>query len=154
MASVIRFDTWETSTGNSVAVVNDSGTITSNVALSNASLSGGLTVSGDLTVSGNAVLHLQSNEQTGSYTLVLTDDGKVIECNNSSAMTLTIPTNASVAFEVGTVINVYAMTTNAVTIAGDTGVTVRNAGIIADQYVEVSLRKRATDEWVATGNLI
>jgi hypothetical protein len=148
MASVIRFDTWETSTGNSVAVVNDSGTITSNIALSNVS------VSGDLSVSGNLAASLQSNEQTASYTLVLTDAGKVVECNNSSAMTLTVPTNASVAFEVGTVINVYAMTTNAVTIAGDTGVTVRNAGIIADQYVEVSLRKRATDEWVATGNLI
>jgi hypothetical protein len=139
MASVIRFDTWETSTGNSAAVVSDSGNIA---------------FSGDLSVSGNMAVYLQSNEQTASYTLVLTDAGKIVECNNSSAMTLTVPTNASVAFEVGTVINVYAMTTNAVTIAGDTGVTVRNAGIIADQYVEVSLRKRATDEWVATGNLI
>ena len=139
MASVIRFDTWETSTGNSAAVVSDSGNIA---------------FSGDLSVSGNMAVYLQSNEQTASYTLVLTDTGKIVECNNSSAMTLTVPTNASVAFEVGTVINVYAMTTNAVTIAGDTGVTVRNAGIIADQYVEVSLRKRATDEWVATGNLI
>lgn len=143
MASVIRFDQWQTTTGNTVATVNDSGTITSNIS-----------TSGDLTVSGNLIFYIQTNEQTGNYTLVLTDAGKVIECNNASAATVTVPTNASVPFQVGTVINIYAMTANAVTIAGDAGVTVRNAGIIADQYVEVSLRKRATDEWVATGNLI
>jgi hypothetical protein len=39
-----------------------------------------------------------------------------------------------------------------VTIQGDTGVTVRNAGLLAE-FGEVSLRKRGTDEWVVAGNL-
>ena len=39
------------------------------------------------------------NTQTGTtYTLALADKGKIVEMNNASANTLTIPTNASVAF--------------------------------------------------------
>jgi hypothetical protein len=40
--------------------------------------------------------------QTGSYTLVLADAGDLVEMGSGSAQTLTIPTNASVAFPVGT----------------------------------------------------
>ena len=43
------------------------------------------------------------NAQTGTtYTLVLTDAGKIVTLSNASAITLTVPTNASVAFPVGT----------------------------------------------------
>jgi len=76
-----------------------------------------------------------------------------VAMNNSSAATVTVPPNSAVAFPVGTVINVYAMTANTVSIAAGSGVTVRNSGDIADQYVEVSLRKRATDEWVLSGSV-
>lgn len=47
------------------------------------------------------------NPQTGtSYTLVLADQSKMVTMNNGSANTLTVPTNASVALPVGTLINV------------------------------------------------
>lgn len=104
-------------------------------------------------VAGKAPLLFVENVQTGNYTLALSDAAKVVAMNNSSAATVTVPPNSSVAFDVGTVVNVYAMTANTVTVAAGSGVTVRNAGALAEQYVEVSLRKRATDEWVLSGNI-
>ena len=100
-----------------------------------------------------APLYFTENVQTGNYTLALSDVAKVVAMNNNSPATVTIPANSSVAFPVGTVINVYEMTGEGVSIVGAAGVTLRNAGTIADPYVEVSLRKRDTDEWVLSGNV-
>jgi hypothetical protein len=101
-----------------------------------------------------------ANTQTGSYTAVLADAGKVVEMNSASATVLTVPPNSSVAFPVGTVIEVSRLGAGAVTIAQGSGVVLRNrletAGTtnrtIASQYGAVSLRKRATDEWVLVGD--
>ena len=101
-----------------------------------------------------APLLIEGNTQTGNYTLQLSDIAKVIEMDNSSAATVTIPSNANVQFPIGTVINIYAQTSNTVTIQGQSGVTVRNSGDIANQFKEVSCRKRATDEWVLVGDII
>ena len=96
-------------------------------------------------------LMTETTEKTTSYTLALTDAYKVVLANISTG-TITVPDNASVAFPIGTVVNVYNANASDLTIAGDTGVTVRNAGDLA-QYGEVSLRKRATDEWVLAGSV-
>jgi hypothetical protein len=96
------------------------------------------------------------NAQTGtSYTLALTDVAKVVTLTNAAAITLTVPTNASVAFPVGTQILLYQGGAGAVTIAGDSGVDVRNqAGLeMGGQYAVAGLLKLDTDEWVAFGNL-
>jgi hypothetical protein len=101
-----------------------------------------------------------ANTQTGSYTLVLGDAGKTVEMNSASATVLTVPPNSSVAFPVGTVIGVERIGAGAVTVAQGSGVVLRNrletAGTtnrtIASQYGAVSLRKRATDEWVLVGD--
>ena len=45
--------------------------------------------------------------RTGTtYTLVLADRGKLVTCSNTGAITVTIPTNASVAFPVGSQVDV------------------------------------------------
>jgi hypothetical protein len=99
----------------------------------------------------------QFNAQTGtSYTLVLTDVAKVVSLSNASAITLTVPTNASVAFPVGTQILLYQGGAGQVTVAGDSGVDVRSEGAklkIVGQYGVAGLLKLATNEWVAFGNL-
>lgn len=100
-----------------------------------------------------SVYTVTANTQTDDYTLVLGDAGKVIEMNKGTACTLTVPTNASVAFAVGTIIEVYGMGAGTVTVEGDGGVTVQNEGDLSAQYATASLRKRATDEWVLTGAL-
>jgi hypothetical protein len=88
-----------------------------------------------------------------TYTLALGDISRVVGISNPSSTIVSVPTNASVAFPMGTVINVYRAQTGTVTIAGASGVTVRNAGSITSQYGEVSLRKRDHDEWVLSGDV-
>lgn len=99
---------------------------------------------------------ISPNSQTSNYTLLLTDAGKAVEMANASARTVTVPPNSSVAFPVGAVLEVCRMGTGAVTIASGVGVTIRSTNnrlSISGQYGAVSLRKRATDEWVLNGSL-
>ena len=62
---------------------------------------------------------LTVNAQTGTtYTVVLADGlNKIITMDNASANALKIPTDASVAFPTGTVINVYTKGAGACTIS-------------------------------------
>ena len=96
------------------------------------------------------------NAQTGtSYTLALTDVAKVVTLSNAAAITLTVPTNATVAFPIGTQILLYQGGAGNVTISG-AGVTLRSDGAklkLGNQYAVAGLLKLATDEWVAFGNL-
>lgn len=104
-----------------------------------------------------AVAPVAANTQTGTtYTLVLADAGKVVEMNNASSNTLTVPPNSSVAFPVGTIIEVFQYGAGATTIAPGAGVTILSRGsdfTLAGQYSSASLRKRAGDEWVLAGDL-
>lgn len=92
--------------------------------------------------------------QTDDYTLQLSDSGKVVELDATDPKTILVPTNASVAFPVGSVVEVFAAGTGIVSITGDTGVTIRNGGSLSGQYATASLRKRSVDEWVLTGDLV
>jgi len=96
------------------------------------------------------------NAQTGTtYTAVLADDGKLVTCDNGSAITFTIPTNATVAFGIGTQINIMQLGAGQVTIAG-AGVTFRSEGSklkTKGQYAVATCCKIATDTWVVIGNL-
>ncbi|WP_299849740.1 hypothetical protein [uncultured Roseovarius sp.] len=96
--------------------------------------------------------------QTGaSYTPVIGDVGFNIDMDNASSNTVTIPTNATVAFEVGSVISITQLGAGATTVAGDAGVTVNGttAGSVTinNRYSGVVLRKVATNEWVAQGDI-
>jgi len=110
---------------------------------------------GDQGATGAAPSAVTTNAQTISYTLVLADAGKVVEMGSASAITLTIPTNASVAFPTGTKIDVLRTGAGEVTIAG-AGVTINSEGSklrINAQWQAVTLIKRATDTWVVVGAL-
>jgi hypothetical protein len=92
------------------------------------------------------------NGQTGTtYTLVLTD--KVVEMNNASANTLTIPTNASVAFPVGSQVTIMQTGAGDTLIQADTGVTLNGVSAgslqLLEAYEGVTMYKKATDTWIA-----
>jgi hypothetical protein len=87
------------------------------------------------------------NAQTADYTLALTDAGKVVLANKGTAITITVPTNAAVAFPVATELVVAQKGAGATTIAAAGGVTVHGATTIPAQYGAVRLVKVATDEW-------
>jgi hypothetical protein len=96
------------------------------------------------------------NSQTGTtYTLVLADKNKMVELSNSSAITVTVPTNASVAFEVGTTIYLTQIGTGQVTVAAAGGVTLNYTPGTKTraQWSQAMLLKRATDSWILSGDL-
>ena len=98
---------------------------------------------------------LEINAQTGTtYTLALTDAGKLVTLSNGSAISLTVPTNTSVAFPIGTQVNMAQINTGRVTVAGDTGVTVNSSlGLkTRTQYSVITCIKTATDTWLLTGD--
>jgi hypothetical protein len=97
------------------------------------------------------------NAQTGtSYTTVLGDDGKLITADNASAITVTIPPNGTVAYGIGTQINIMQLGAGQVTITPGAAVTIRSAGSklkTSAQYAVATVVKIASDTWVAVGNL-
>ena len=97
------------------------------------------------------------NAQTGaSYTTVLTDDGKLITVSNAGANTLTIPPNSSVAYGIGTQINIAQLGAGQTTITAGAGVTLNSAGTklkLAAQYALATCVKTGTNEWFVVGNL-
>lgn len=97
------------------------------------------------------------NAQTGTtYTLALGDANNIVTLSNASAITLTIPTNASVAFAVGTVIEIHQIGAGVVTIDPDTGVTLLSRDSLdetAGQEAVCAIRKMATNTWRLTGDI-
>ncbi len=98
---------------------------------------------------------LKTSAQTASYTLVLADKDKLVEISNASANTLTVPANSTAAFPIGTQITVLQTGAGQTTIAGAVGVTIdATPGLkIRARWGGVTLIKRATDTWVAIGDL-
>lgn len=108
-------------------------------------------------VDGKAPKDITINTQeTDAYTLVLADDGKLVDIDYATAATLTVPKNSVVAFPVGSMVAIRQKGAGQVTIAPvDGDVTINNAdGLkITDQYIVVALIKVATDTWNAVGSL-
>jgi hypothetical protein len=154
--SALTIGTSGSDISSSVANGSTTPTITLNIPTASASNRGALSASDWSTFNGKKDSLNSFSRKTASYTLVLGDKDKVIEMNVASANTLTIPTNASVAFPIGTEISIMQYGSGQTTIAQPGGVTIRSkAGYlkIADQYTGVTLVKVATNEWYLVGNL-
>jgi hypothetical protein len=94
--------------------------------------------------------------KTDSYTLSnLNERDTIIEVSNGTAKTVTIPTNANVAYPVGTTIDIIQTGTGQITIAGQVGVTVNaTPGLkLRTQWSSATLLKRGTDTWLVFGDL-
>ena len=97
--------------------------------------------------------------QTADYTAVLNDQYQVIQqMNKATAIAFKIPTNASVAFAVGTVITVLNIGAGTCTISAVTSgtTTVLSAGATAAsptlaQYKSAACIKTGTDAWYVVG---
>jgi len=95
-------------------------------------------------------------QKTDSYTLSsLTERDSLIEMGKATAQTLTVPTNATVAWPVGTSISILQTGAGQVTVAGAVGVTINaTPGLkLRAQWSSATLLKRATDTWVLFGDL-
>jgi len=90
-----------------------------------------------------------------SRTLALTDAWNYVRPGTTSAITLTVPTNASVAFEIGTEITVRAL--GNVTLAAASGVTLNapSGGTLSmTARMTVTLKKVGTNEWDVIGQTV
>jgi hypothetical protein len=104
-------------------------------------------VNGNLNVVGNLVNVVTENIQTGSYTPVLSDQGRVVAMNNTSAATVTIPPESSVAFPIGAILYICRVSSGAVTLAGGVGVTLSKTGTFGASE-QITLRKRSSNNWI------
>ena len=136
--------------------------VTGDVTISNAgvtSIAAGAIVNADISSTAGIDLgklaDVSTNAQTASYTLVLADKNKIVEMNVASANNLTVPLNSSVAFPVGSQINILQTGAGQTTIVATSGVTINGTpGLkLRAQWSYVTLIKRATDTWVAVGDL-
>ena len=144
-----------------VWITNDVGDITAvntNSPLTGGGTSGALTLSYDYAAGSKLTL----NAQTATYTVVLADaDQKLVTMSVASANDFLIPTNANVAFPVGTVINVIQIGAGQTTIKAVTSgtTTISSTGGTATapklraQFSAASCIKVATDVWYVVGDI-
>ena len=120
------------------------------------------TVTGDILTAPifNGLVTFTINaDNTSDYTAVLNDQYQVLEVmNKATAIAFKIPTNASVAFPVGTAITVLNKGAGLCTISAVTSgtTTVLSAGAVAAsptlaQYKTAVCIKTATDTWYVVG---
>jgi hypothetical protein len=150
-----------TITSGTFPAANISGTtLASNVVTSSLTTVGtlsSLAVTNNISAGGNVISHIAFNTTpTGSYPLVLADDGKIVEI--PALGTVTVPSDATVNFPVGSQITILQTTAGQVTIAGATSpnaVTVNaTPGLkLRAQWSSCTLVKRGTNSWVAMGDL-
>jgi len=104
-----------------------------------------------------AAIYYGFNSNTGSYTITLSDQGKILPFNTTSTGTVTIPLNASVAFPTGSFVNFVQAGTGPILITGASGVSVQSESSklkLKGQYAVAGCVKTDVDTWVAFGNLV
>jgi len=135
--------------------------------ISGISLSGTSDIDG--TITGGATLNTNNasvaepgyrgtpfNSQSDNYTFVLSDAGKMIPQTGASK-TLTIPANASVAFPIGTIIQIYATAPSCtLAITSDTLVWVQGGAYSTGsrtiaQHSVVTIQKYNATQWILYG---
>lgn len=110
--------------------------------------------SGSITVSANSTT--LNNQTNTTYTLLLTDAGKFITFTNADPIAVTVPTNASVAFAIGTQIGFMQGGAGQVTFSGavpPTLVAADTALTTVKKYSVGFMVKIATDTWVFGGDM-
>jgi hypothetical protein len=163
---------------NSLAYTGNDGDITGVTAgtgISGGGTSGTVTVSIDTSITADlttaqtltnktftdAKINLGFDAETASYTAVLANNSQVVTMSVASANTFSIPTNASVAFPIGTQINVLQIgagqttiqaTTSGTTSILSTGATAAQPKLRA-QYSAATCLKAGTDLWYVFGDI-
>jgi hypothetical protein len=133
-------------------VVTEFGTQTLiNKTFSDPQINGGTISNANINAAKTSV---EFNQVATSYTLAMSDRDKVIEINSAGTTTLTIPTNASVAFPVGSSMVVAQTGTGQITIAGASGVAVNGTPGLKTraQWSIATLIKRGANAWLVVGD--
>lgn len=89
-----------------------------------------------------------------TYTIDAEDETSIIRFTSDSAVTVTVPANATEALAIGYIVHLHQEGDGTITIAGEGGVTVNAGSSLSsrNQYSALSLFKLATDTWVVVGD--
>jgi len=97
------------------------------------------------------------NAQTGTaYTPGTAQVGQLTTINNSAAISITIPANATTAFAIGDQLNFMLLGTGTATFAAGGTAVIRSAGSklkLSTQYAVCTVLKWDTDAWIMVGNV-
>lgn len=107
-------------------------------------------------VQGNVVFHLAISPLVANYVLALTDDGKLLEFNAPSAVSVTIPLDTSVDFPIGTQITFIQTGAGQISFVPIGGVTLNSNpanGRTRGIWTSAVLIKRAANTWILLGDL-
>lgn len=114
---------------------------------------GGTPGSWEAVLAGGSAVTSQAG---AAYTAVLADANSYIRFTSGSAVAFTVPPNSSVAFPVGTVIEIEQAGAGPLSVAAGAGVTINSRGAdlaLAGQFAVAALKKVAADTWTLTGDL-
>jgi hypothetical protein len=124
-------------------------------------ISGFPTVTGDVLTSStmNSLVQFDVVTQTGDYTATTNDNyQEIFLMNKATAIAFKLPTNATTAFPIGTVLTVLSIGAGVTTISAVTPgtTTVLSAGAVAAsptlaQYKSAACIKTGTDAWYVVG---
>jgi hypothetical protein len=136
-----------------------SGTVTLAIDSTVATLTGTQTLTNKTLT--DAKINLAFDAETASYTAVLANNSQVVTMDNASANNFSIPTNASVAFPIGTQINVLQIGAGQTTIQAVTSgtTTIQSTGATAAapklraRYSAATCLKAGTDLWYVFGDI-
>jgi len=97
-----------------------------------------------------------SQKTDTSYSLEITDNGKLIEFLNSSQISITVPEDEDVNFPVGSQINIIQTGVGQIVIQGDVGVTINYTpgNKLRAQWSIATLLKRSANSWLLYGDLV
>lgn len=110
----------------------------------------------DGAVTAAKIANAAIDEKIASYTLVLSDNNKFIKMNTSSVNTVIVPTNASVAFSIGSQINIVQYgsgRTQVVPSSGTVTIYATPGPYLRAQYSSATLVKFETNVWLLIGDL-
>jgi hypothetical protein len=126
-------------------------------------ISGFPTVTGDVLTSStmNSLVQFDVVTQTADYTATTNDNyQEIFLMNKATAIAFQLPTNATTAFPIGTVLTVLSIGVGVTTISAVTPgtTTVLSAGAVAasptlSQYKSAACIKTGTDTWYVVGSV-
>ena len=157
---------WSTIPADAVttAKILDSNVTTAKIAdsaITSAKIADGAIVNAD--VNASAAIELGKladatiDEKSADYTLALTDKNKFIKMSvTSTANTVTVPTNASVAFPIGSQIHIIQYgsgKTQVIPVSGTVNIYATPGAYLRAQYSSATLLKCDTNIWMLMGDL-
>ena len=124
------------------------------------SVTGTYTLAGTPTITAPIISYSINAQTTAAYVTVASDAGAIVTVSNASANTFKLPTNASVAYAIGSTITLIQIGAGATTISAVTPgtTTVLSTGATAAspvlaQYRSATCIKTGTDAWYVIGAL-